>query len=190
MTTRYFKVWFWIGGWRRWTADKGEMGSPVCRACKKAVPAKTTNVISHQQEHHPDLHSEVSPAQGKVIQLSSLLYWRSLIKSANTNRVLPVLVSWIVQSATFLPAVLHCTYVDKPGFRKLVLKIDPQYTIPHLYNEIRDGAVKPVLEGVKCFSATTDLWTSIASHPYLSLTTQFFVNEEDGKRRPLQAIYG
>ena len=33
--------------------------------------------------------------------------------------------------------------------------------------------MKPVLEGVKCFSATTDLWTSIASHPYLSLTTQF-----------------
>jgi len=23
--------------------------------------ANTTNVISHQQEHHPDLHSEVSP---------------------------------------------------------------------------------------------------------------------------------
>ena len=33
--------------------------------------------------------------------------------------------------------------------------------------------MKPVLEGAKCFSATTDLWTSIASHPYLSLTTQF-----------------
>ena len=68
----------------------------------------TTNVISHQQEHYPDLHSEVSPAQGKVLQWSSLLYRRSLIKSANTNRVLPVLVSWIEQSATFLPAVLHC----------------------------------------------------------------------------------
>ena len=32
--------------------------------------------------------------------------------------------------------------------------------------------MKPALEGVKCFSAT-NLWTNIASHPYLSLTTQF-----------------
>jgi len=32
--------------------------------------------------------------------------------------------------------------------------------------------VKPALEGAKCFSAT-NLWTNIASHPYLSLTTQF-----------------
>jgi len=60
-----------------------------------------------------------------------------------------------------------------PGFRKLVSIIDPRYTLVCIYNEIRDGAVKPALEGVKCFSATTDLWTNIASHPYLSLTTQF-----------------
>ena len=33
--------------------------------------------------------------------------------------------------------------------------------------------VKPKLVGAEFFSATTDLWTSRAKHPYLSLTIHF-----------------
>lgn len=78
--------------------------------------------------------------------------------------------------------------VEKPGFRNLVSKLDPRYVLPSrkcfseteipcLYNETRDGVVKPALQKAKYFSATTDLWTSAATHPYLSLTAHFIDSE-------------
>ena len=37
---------------------------PICRTCKKAVPAKggnTSNLLTHLRDHHPDLHAEAVP---------------------------------------------------------------------------------------------------------------------------------
>ena len=70
--------------------------------------------------------------------------------------------------------------VERPGFKKLVAKLDPKYAlpsrnyfseteIPGLYNKIRDNVVEPQLKEAKYFSSTTDLWTSCANQPYLSL---------------------
>lgn len=41
-----------------------EEDRPVCRTCKKAVPAKggnTSNLLTHLRDHHPDLHTEAIP---------------------------------------------------------------------------------------------------------------------------------
>ena len=37
---------------------------PICRTCKKAVPAKggnTSNLLTYLRDHHPDLHAEAIP---------------------------------------------------------------------------------------------------------------------------------
>ena len=37
---------------------------PICRTCKKAVPAKggnTSNLLTHLRDHHPDPHAEAVP---------------------------------------------------------------------------------------------------------------------------------
>ena len=37
---------------------------PVCRSCRKSVPAKgcnTTNLLAHLRDRHPDLHAEAHP---------------------------------------------------------------------------------------------------------------------------------
>ena len=41
---------------------------PVCRLCGKSVPAKggnTTNLLTHQRDHHPDVYAEASPKIAK-----------------------------------------------------------------------------------------------------------------------------
>jgi len=48
---------------------KGDIDKPVCKLCKKPVPAKrsnTTNLFHHLQEHHPDAYSKVVPSSSKV----------------------------------------------------------------------------------------------------------------------------
>ena len=42
---------------------------PVCRSCKKAIPAKggnTTNLFTHLRHHHPDLYTEAAPSSSRV----------------------------------------------------------------------------------------------------------------------------
>ena len=78
--------------------------------------------------------------------------------------------------------------VDKPGFRQLVFKLNPRYQlpsrkhftdyeVPKLYNHVRDFVVKPKITEAKHFSATTDLWTSAATVPYMTFTIHFIDNE-------------
>ena len=87
--------------------------------------------------------------------------------------------------AYFLTKDMQPVYtIEKSGFKLLVSKLNPRYNlpsrkhfteveIPKLYAEVRDTVVKPKLAEVEFFSATTDLRTSRAKHPYLSLTVHF-----------------
>ena len=45
--------------------------------------------------------------------------------------------------------------------------------MPSLYTEVKESTVKPKLSEMQYYSATMDLWTSRASHPYLSFTVHF-----------------
>ena len=77
----------------------------------------------------------------------------------------------------------YCT-VECPGFRKLILELNPRYQMPsrkyfsqqefpRLYTKVKDTVVNPKLAEIEYFSATTDLWSSRATHPYLSYTVHF-----------------
>ena len=78
--------------------------------------------------------------------------------------------------------------VEKPGFRKPLATLDSKYQLPsrrhfaaqelpRLYTEVREKHVMPKLSKLTFFSSTTDLWTSAAKHPYLSLTAHFISDE-------------
>ena len=75
--------------------------------------------------------------------------------------------------------------VQKPGFKAMVVKLNPRYKIPsqkhfaeqeipHLYNNIKEKTVMPKLKEIEYFSATTDFWTSQANYPYLSYIIRTF----------------
>ena len=74
--------------------------------------------------------------------------------------------------------------VESPGFRMLVSKLSPRYKlpsqkyftqheIPSLYTSVKESTVNPKLAEIEFYAATTDLWTSKATHPYLGCTVHF-----------------
>ena len=78
--------------------------------------------------------------------------------------------------------------VERMGFKHLVAKLNPryelpsgkhfsEYELPKLHNHVRDSIVKPKLMQAEHFSATTDLWTSSATVPFMSVTVHFVDSE-------------
>ena len=78
--------------------------------------------------------------------------------------------------------------LERSGFKHIVAKLNPYYEIPSmkhfskyelrkLYNPVRESIVKPKLMQAEHFSAATDLWTSSAMVPFMSLTVHFVDNE-------------
>ena len=73
--------------------------------------------------------------------------------------------------------------VENEGFQRLLKAIDPQYqlpsrkyftntAIPALYASTQEK-VSNSISGTKYFAATTDMWTSATSAPYMSYTVHF-----------------
>ena len=73
--------------------------------------------------------------------------------------------------------------MEKPGFRSIVKKLDSRYEIPSrahfsrsiipdLYTSIKQKVTQDIA-GLKFFTATTDMWSSIGMIPY-ELYTSFY----------------
>ena len=73
--------------------------------------------------------------------------------------------------------------VEKPGFRNLILLLEPKYTmvsrqclqytlVPEKV-QIVQQSIKDQLEDVKSFSVTLDIWSSRRMHGYLGITCHF-----------------
>ena len=70
--------------------------------------------------------------------------------------------------------------VEKPGFQQLLKEFDPQYVLPSC--KYFSNTAIPTLKGEKVvsevdhaqhFAATTDLWSSTTTEPYISYTVYF-----------------
>ena len=79
--------------------------------------------------------------------------------------------------------ILSICIVDKPGFKQILDSFDPRYqlpsrkhfsktAIPALFNTTQ-LALASMLQEVKYFSSTTDLWSSVCTQPYLSYTVHY-----------------
>ena len=166
---------------------------PICRTCKKAVPAKggnTSNLLTHLRDHHPDLYAEAiphcshttkatkhQPTLHEVIDKTK----KYAPKSSRAQLLNKAVAYYIAKDMQSLYTV------EKPGFRHLIHTLDPKYNlpsrkyftkqeIPRMYSEIKE-VVQGKMSGAKYFAATTDLWTSCSSHPYLSYTVHFIDND-------------
>ena len=90
--------------------------------------------------------------------------------------------------------------VDKPGFRAMMQALNPRYQLPHkdyfsrvaipsMYENTREQILLKIKKEVHYFSATTDLWSSCTSDPYLSLTVHYIDTEWNLQSHCLQANY-
>ena len=87
--------------------------------------------------------------------------------------------------------------VDKSGFREMIKTINPRYQLPHkdhfsqfaipsLYAEVRTDVEKKITSSRFYYSATTDLWSSCTTEPYLSYTLHFIDDLQDALSSTIQ----
>ena len=88
--------------------------------------------------------------------------------------------------------------VDKPGFRAMIQALNPRYqllhkdyliAIPSMYENTREQISLKMKKEAHYFSATTNLWSSRTSDPYLSLTVHYIDTEWNLQSHCLQANY-
>lgn len=166
-----------------------ELERPICKLCKKAVSAKrsnTTNLHTHLKDNHPDAYATVQreKTSGNTSSLTQPTLVEVFEKNARYDPKSSRAKEISRSIAVFLAKDMQPFYtVEKPGFRQMIKKLDPKYVvptrkyfsqteIPMLYTHAMES-VKQDLKHVEYFAATTDLWTSAADHPYLSLTVHF-----------------
>ena len=74
--------------------------------------------------------------------------------------------------------------VEKSGFVKMLAKFNLRYDLPSrnyfsrivkpsLYSEIKSDIQQQINNGQFFYAATTDLWSSLTSEPYLSYTIHY-----------------
>ena len=89
--------------------------------------------------------------------------------------------------------------VEKEGFREMLRKFEAQYdlpgrkyfsqiAIPALYSSTREK-VKSDLQDVEFFAATTDMWSSSTTQPYISYTVHYVDKEWCLQSRCLQTLF-
>ena len=189
---------------------------PVCKLCldkgtTRVVATKganTSNLLSHLKTTHPSVYVQVKPAASNGPSTSSLAKrtggQQSLAASFSKGTLY---ARGSKKWQTLTTAVTHCiakemmplSVIDKSAFREMLKAFDPQYeppsrkylsgtAIPAMYEQTRSSVATEV-QGAAYFSATTDLWSSSASQPYLSYTLHFINGDWKLCTKCLQTVF-
>ncbi|XP_056119514.1 E3 SUMO-protein ligase ZBED1-like [Rhinichthys klamathensis goyatoka] len=96
--------------------------------------------------------------------------------------------------------MLPLNTVTKEGFKKMIRTLDRRYVIPsrthfsqvaikELYEKCKSKIEAELLSHVEYYAATTDLWSSRTTEPYMSLTVHFVTEDFEIKSRCLQTAF-
>jgi len=189
----------------------------LCRKCKKRVAAhggNTSNLISHLRVHHPADHDEFRKLSAAATAASSATV---KAKKKNTLRGQQLIQDSLKVTQKYerhsrkwqrlTDAITHCIgkdmlplyTVEKPGFINLLKQFDPQYelpgrkyftktALPQLYERTRQSVVHDI-KNIEFYSATTDMWSSVNSDPYMSYTIHYVSKEWDLRSIALGTMY-
>ena len=151
--------------WNYFGLEANEQGTPkrdkdqrpVCRSCKKSIPAKggnTSNLMAHLKEHHAELYVEALSAQksrdrstkGKYTVDSDGASTSNSKHSArhpseNIKEALLAGKKFAANSPQAIELNKAVTYfiakdaqpfstVEKPGFKRMISKLNPRYQLP------------------------------------------------------------
>ena len=205
------KVWRYFGLTLEGSGKPKNSNLPVCRICFTEVSAKwgnTSNLFTHLQKKHPDKYLEVRP-----IKLNSTATSTASTKEGQQTMEQCVARSQMISTSStehkkltravtrFLAKDMLPPYaVDKSGFREMIKTINPRYQLPHkdyfsrfaissLYAEVHTDVEKKITSSRFYYSATTDLWSSCTTEPYLSYTLHVIDDEWSLQSYCLQANF-
>ena len=189
--------------------------SPKCKLCLKNVSARwanTSNLLNHLKLHHISEYREVARAQSSIPTSRSsrrdkfkkdgqqtLEQCVEKVKKFSTNSKEHRKLNEAVTNC-LVRGVMPVYTVDKPGFRAMIQALNPRYqlpckdyfskvAIPSMYENTRAQISLKMKKEAHYFSATTDLWSSCTSDPYLSLTVHYVDTEWNLQSHCLQANY-
>ena len=190
----------------------------ICRIAtgcrKKPVLAKggnTSNLLTHLKRHHHKQYAELIEAQEKKKSKENGLkasQGQTKLKAVEQSAAKYVRGSkkWqeLTDSVSFCIAkdMMPMYTVEKEGFKALLKSFDSKYEVPSrkyfsqtalpaLYAKTRE-AVSNELDEVRSggyFAATTDLWSSSTSEPFISYTVHFINHNWELCSRSLQTMF-
>ena len=180
---------------------------PQCKVCRATVSTKisnTTNLRVHLRQKHPQLFAELmktsekectSKATDKTVK-DLFEAWTKLSSSSREHKELTKSVTY------FLAKDMLTTYtVEKSGFVQMLTKFNSRYelpsrnyfsrvAIPALYSEVKSEIQQKINDQhFTYYAGTTDLWSSIASEPYLSYTIHYIDKNWNMCSKCLQTHY-
>lgn len=189
-TTSY--VWNFFG-----VKKDEEKDTAICRLCHKSILARggnTSNLTSHLRNHHPKEYAAVTeakeskkkkqtPEKSRQVTLPTAIERTQPYPSGSkrAQEITNALSQFIAKE------MMPFNVVERPGFQKLVNKLDGRYTIPSrkyfakmaipaLYVDTR-ARIAESLKSAEYYSITTDMWSSGKMEPYLAMTIHY-VNKE------------
>ena len=173
-----------------------------CKLCSKTYSKQsgTSNLLAHLKSAHPAKYAELHPAasasespadsasgvQEKPLAKSNLSSWivstatpqTRPCSSGRSEQLTELLLDWIVDS------VRPLSVVSDDGFIRVMKFTEPSYTVPsrtHVTSLLKKRHQKGVTEltamleqqGNCGVALTTDGWTSVATHSYVTYTGHF-----------------
>ena len=164
----------------------------------KSNHAEQARLVQEEQEVTKRLKAEQTPAkQAKQVTIKSALE-RSQLYGRESPRRKTIDEAVVRMLAIDLqPALI----VEDKGFLLFLYTIDPKYAppsrhtimsshLPECYQKVKQKLKTKLAEG-NCCALTTDLWTSIATQGYITVTCHFISSANDFPRsRKTDGIHG
>lgn len=189
----------------------------MCKLCRRDVTAKggnTSNLFHHLKNKHIREYEEAtrtraktsgkttssaggSSTRPKTTQLSLQASFTAATPYDKTSKRCKDITRAITQYIA--KDMVPIQTVERDGFRCMVRTLDAKYELPgrkvfsqkllpELYTEVRDKVMNEI-GNIEAFSATTDLWSSRTTEPYISLTIHFIDDDWKLRNRCLQTAF-
>lgn len=191
-------IWKYFG----YKKDDADQKQVLCRECLAVVATtrgNTTNLFDHLSRHHKALYDECrarSDCRPKQKTISDAFASVTPYEKGSKRQ------KDITDAITFHLAkdMVPINTVTKHGFANMIRSLDQRYVmpsrtyfsqiaIPELYDKCKAQVETELLSQVKFYAATTDLWSSRTTEPYISLTVHFVDEGFQLRSRCLQTAF-
>ena len=173
-----------------WEHFKKSDKKAICCYCDKelAYCGGTTNLRDHLSRIHPSKYSPDSLMEKKTPKIDSFVK-RTICSEGHAKKITNLMVEMV--TVDLRPAAI----VEGTGFRRLINYLEPNYRVPsavHItsclqeHYETAKTRLIQMLQEPNHIALTTDIWTSVATQSYITVTAHFISSNWDLKTCLLQ----
>ena len=166
-----------------------------CKHLEIAYNGNTINILHHLSQHHPQQNAEYLGLSSPTPQssITSFIGKKMALTDTKAKQISQRIVDVIVED------LRPMSIVEGTGFTKLMATVASNYplaTADYYTQEVNNryatavSAVKVKLAKIEWVAITSDLWTSISQHSYLSITAHYVHDDAGTLETTLLAVMG